>query len=247
MTGPGRLDWLKNRRSLLVLGVGFFGLAVIGLVAWLLLRPDAEDPTPRGSGELTVQTGLMDDPRLDPDHPLKCFVNGQAVGVIPLKDCAKQNGVDPGAMDVGLDASGALGASNGLTSALTPLPPPGETAPEAVTTDPTVDLPGLSGPQPQPQPPPQTSPRPIPTADVEGPCWRYGDGGWSRLPTDAPLGTCVQSLYAGQCEPPGAVAYGRWRGRTLRLVTGRVEMMGDDHVFRLIAPQAPDCSIESLP
>jgi hypothetical protein len=228
-----------------MLGGGLAGLALIGLVAWLLLRPDTEDSTPTGPGELTVQTGLMDDPKLDPGHPLKCFVNGQAVGVLPLKDCAQRNGVDPGALDVGLDASGALGASNGLTSALTPLPPTDETGPDQGTTGPPAELPGLSGP-PQPAPS-QASPRVIPAADTPGPCWRYGDGGWSRLPTDTPLGTCVQSLYAGQCEPPGAVAYGRWRGRTLRLVTGRVEMMGDDHVFRLVAPQAPDCSIPSLP
>ncbi len=245
MTGPRPQNWLKDRKTLLALGGGLAGVAVIGLVAWLLLRPDAEDQTPTGPGALTVQTGLMDDPKLDPGHPLKCFVNGQAVGVIPLRDCAQKNGVDPGALDVGLDANGALGASNGLTSALTPLPPPNEAAPQGVDVASTGDPAGFS--TPAPQPPVSPSPRAVPAADTPGPCWRYGDGGWSRMPTDTPLGTCVQSLYAGQCEPPGAVAYGRWRGRTLRLVTGRVEMMGDDHVFRLVAPQAPDCSIPSAP
>jgi hypothetical protein len=236
---------IKDRRLLLGLGAGLAGLCLVSLAAWQILGPDPDEGTVEGPAQLTVQTGLNDDVKLDPGRPLKCFVNGQAVGDLLLIDCARRNGVDPGALDVGLDASGALGASNGLTSALTPLPPPGESPPHAEAT-----TPGDEPPSPSP-PTAQTATagglRPLPAVDSPGPCWRYGDGGWSRLPQDTPLGSCVQALYAGQCEPPGAVAYGRWRNRTLRLVSGRVEMLGDDHAFRLIAPQKSDCSIPSMP
>jgi ferric-dicitrate binding protein FerR (iron transport regulator) len=39
------------------------------------------------------------------------------------------------------------------------------------------------------------------------------------------------------------VAYGRWRGRTLRLVNGEVAIMGDDHAFRPLVTQTPDCVV----
>jgi hypothetical protein len=225
MTAPK--DAARNRRIVLGVGAGACVILALGVVGWLALRPDSDEAV-SGPGELTVQTGLNDDRKLDPGHPLKCFVNGQAIGDLPLGDCARRNGVDPGALDVGLDAHGVLGASNGPTSGLTPLPPPGDEA-----ASPT-QLPATPG---------QATPGATLDAEAVGPCWRYGDGGWSRLPEDGALGACIQTLFAGQCEPPGAVAYGRWRGRTLRLITGRVEMMGDDRAFHPVAAQNPDCSI----
>src|SRR5206468_8925951 len=54
---------------------------------------------------------------------LRCFVNGQFVGELPLAVCAQRNGVATGSLDVGLDPSGALAAaSNAASSGLTPLP-----------------------------------------------------------------------------------------------------------------------------
>jgi len=230
MSGPKATP--PKRRVLIGLGVGAAALAAIALTGWLLVRPEPDDVA-SGPGELSVQAGLNDDPKLDPGHPLKCFVNGQAVGDLLLRDCARRNGVDPGALDVGLDVNGVLGASNGPTGALTPLPPPGDAAAG----------PGAQVPPAAVQVPAQTAPRTTLDADAAGPCCRYGDGGWSRLPEDGALGACIQTLFAGQCEPQGAVAYGRWHGRTLRLVTGRVEMMGDDRAFHPIVAQNADCSI----
>jgi len=235
MTGPKPRSETAPRSRRILIGVVAGGCAIAALVVagWFLVRPESDEGSVSGPGELSVQTGLNDDPKLDPGHPLKCFVNGQAVGDLPLRDCARRNGVDPGALDVGLDANGVLGASNGLTGALTPLPPPGDVAAG----------PGAQVPAAPAQAPVQVAPRITLDADASGPCWRYGDGGWSRLPEDGALGACIQTLFAGQCEPPGAVAYGRWHGRTLRLMTGRVEMMGDDRAFHAIAAQNPDCSI----
>ncbi len=232
-------------RKLLVLGaVGLVIVAALTVVAMLLLKPDANDPVAGGLGELTVQTGLASDARLDPNHPLKCFVNGQMVGVLLLQDCARRNGVPPGSLDVGLDAQGVLGASNGLTSVLTPLPPEDE----------NPDLTGAGGaggdnvslPSPGPtieEVPQRPASAPAPAPESVGGCWRYGGSGWSRLPAEVPLNECVQMLFAGECEPPGAVAYGRWHGRTLRLVTGRVDISADNRVFHLVAPQSADCAI----
>jgi hypothetical protein len=239
MTGPKPRTQAdpRTRRILIGVGAGACAVAALAVAGWLLVRPGPDDDAASGPGELSVQTGLNDDPKLDPGHPLKCFVNGQAVGELPLRDCARRNGVDPGALDVGLDANGVLGASNGLNAALTPLPPPGDEA-----AGPGAQVPTAPGQAPG-QAPVQATARTTLDADAAGPCWRYGDGGWSRLPEDGALGACIQTLFAGQCEPTGAVAYGRWHGRTLRLVTGRVEMMGDDRAFHPIAAQNPDCSI----
>jgi hypothetical protein len=237
MTGPTPRPEADSRRRRILVGVGAgaCAIAALAVAGWLLVRPEPDDDSVSGPGELSVQTGLNDDPKLDPGHPLKCFVNGQAVGDLLLRDCARRNGVDPGALDVGLDANGVLGASNGLTGVLTPLPPPGDAA-----AGPGAEVPAAPA---QAQAPAQAVPRITLDADAVGPCWRYGDGGWSRLPEDGALSACIQTLFAGQCEPPGAVAYGRWHGRTLRLMTGRVEMMGDDRAFHAIAAQNPECSI----
>ncbi len=208
------------------------------------MRDDARRPLPDGSGALTVQVGRADDPRLDPGHPLKCFEDGAVVGELPLAECARRNGVASGALNVGLDADGMLGASNGLTSALTPLPPQDDAANAVAdmgdaTPDPTTDDAA--------PPPAQAAPSQAPAAVAVGPCWRYGAGGWSRQPGEVTMGTCVQELFAGQCEPPGAVAYGRWKGRTLRLVAGGVESSPNNRAFSLLAPQGPDCAILQQP
>ena len=233
-----QMNRLKNRKILIAVGASLGLVAAVVLAVTVLARPDDEDSPSGGSGELTVQTGLIGDPKLDPGHPLKCFVNGQAVGLLLLPDCARRNGVAPGALDVGLDAQGALGASNGLTSVLTPLPPLDEDPSLTGAAGGNFSEPS-AGPDIIAEAPAQPTAAPVSV----GRCWRYGDGGWSRLPEEAPLTACVRSLFDGECEPPGGVAYGRWRGRTLRLVAGRVEISADNRVFHLVAPQDADCAI----
>jgi hypothetical protein len=152
---------------------------------------------------------------------------------MPLRDCAEKNGVATGALDVGLDQTGTLAATPGATSDITPLPPPDAAASDTAAA-PTGDL------------TPDQPPAPVRTwtaSAAPAGCWRYGDGGWSRLPDDMPLPACVEALYAGQCEPAGEVAYGRWGGRTLRLTGGAVQASDDNRTFRVLVTQGPGCSI----
>lgn len=207
------------------------GLVVAAMMVGRRSGPSASPPASQGG--LVVQTGRDDDIKLDPKRPLRCFVGGQFIGDLPLSACAKRNGVAAGALDVGLDPSGALAAANGVSSNITPLPPPSEpiqpaaAAPDAAPSAPVAedlggDAPGV--------------PR-LPTA----PCWRYAGAGWRRLPFEVSLGACARLLYAGRCEPPGAAAYGRWADRTLRLVPGRVEISDDNRRFRTLFEQGPEC------
>lgn len=137
----------------------------------------------------------------------------------PLEDCARRNGVVSGALDVGVDASGALGGGVG-GAVLTPLPP--EAPPRPVEVLRPAD------------PPPSAASAPAPSAPVAV-CWRHGGGEWKRLPGEMTQSACVQALFAGRCERLGQAAYGRWGGQTLRLVPGKVEVSGDNRNFRLLA------------
>ena len=211
---------------------GGMGLALAGglMVAAVVASrhgPPAEAP-PASRGGLVVQTGRDDDIKLDPRRPLRCFVDGQFAGELPLNVCARKNGVATGALDVGLDPSGALAASTGASSDITPLPPP------AIAVAPAAPPPRALSPD-----------APAPQA-VSGPtaaCWAYGDARWSRLPGEMSLGGCVQTLYGGHCVRPGVAAYGRWAERTLRLMPGRIEISNDNRNFRLLVEQGPACSL----
>ena len=219
---------LRDRRVILAGGAGLAlaaGLAIAAVMVWR--HDDGAGAPPASQGGLQVQSGRDDDIKLDPKRPLRCFVNGKLVGEMPVSACAKLNGVAAGALDVGLDPSGALAASNGASADITPLPP----GPQPVTS---LEPPGTSTALPQ------TAPAP---GAVQGACWRYVAGDWQRMTSDMTLGTCVQSLYAGQCWRPGGAAYGRWSDRTLRLAPGRVEISSDNRNFRALIEQGPGCSI----
>jgi hypothetical protein len=212
---------LRDRRVVLAAG-GALALA-LGLGAAMLVthRGGAGAAPPASQGGLVVETGRDDDIKLDPRRPLRCFVNGQFVGETPLEDCAKRNGVATGALDVGLDPSGALAAASGPSAEITPLPP------QPVTS--------LAPPGAQAAAPTQTA------AQTVGDCWRYGTGSWSRLGGATGLNACVQALYAGHCERTGA-AYGRWSNQTLRLTAGRIEISDDNRNFRTLLDPAPGCA-----
>jgi hypothetical protein len=231
------MDILKDRRVVLAVGAGVAlaaGLAVAVLTAWR--HHDEPGAPPASQGGLVVQTGRDDDIKLDPRRPLRCFVNGLLVGELPLVDCAKKNGVATGALDVGLDPSGALAASHGMSTDITPLPPsagalaagaaPGDSSPA------DVDAPPASAP---------VASRPGTAA-----CLKYAEASWTRLTYDTSLDSCVQILYAGQCAPAGGAFYGRWGDRTLRLVPGRVEISGDNRNFHTLAVQGPVCSLPPI-
>jgi hypothetical protein len=219
-------------RRLILAGGAALALAA-GLVAAVVLGGRGANPTqapPASQAGLMVQTGRDDDVKLDPKRPLRCFVGGKLVGELPLSDCARRNGVATGALDVGVDPSGALAAANGVTAQITPLAPetPSATAPEPareVAEGPVAEETPLgAGGEPQN-------------------CWRYAGATWNELARPMGLAACVQTLYDGECEPPGLPAYGRWGDRTLRLLSGQVAVSRDNRTFRPLVEQGPGCTV----
>jgi hypothetical protein len=220
---------LKDRRVILGLGAAL-ALAAGLVIAWVFLRHDhapAEAP-PASQGGLVVASGRDDDLKLDPKRPLRCFVDGQFVGELPLADCAQRNGVASGALDVGVDPSGALAASNGEGANNTPLPPQNQ--------QPVVEEapPGAGGNVILPPGPANEGP----AAD----CWRYAPGGWRQLASPMSQGACIQALFADRCQAKNQALYGRWDGQTLRLTDGRVEISPNNQDFTVLADPWPGCA-----
>jgi hypothetical protein len=222
------MEFLKDRRIVLAGGAALALLAGLGIAIVLLGGKDkSTEPPPASRAGLIVETGRSDDTKLDPARPLRCFVGGQFVGETTLAECAKKNGVATGALDVGVDETGALAAADQAGTVLTPLPPPA-----AVVPVPSVVTPG-----PAPSPAVAASNTPLAA------CWRYAGAEWRRLPGDITLNACAQTLFAGRCEKPGGATYGRWGEETLRLVPGRVEASSDNRSFHTVIDQGPNCSI----
>lgn len=218
------MELLKDRRIVLAIG-GAAALLLGILIAVFIMRGDkgSDAPPPASTGGLVVQTGRDDDTRLDASRPIRCFVAGQFVGEITLAACAERNGVATGALDVGVDETGALAAADAAGTILTPLPPQAQTQapPPAVVAD--------------------NAPTAQPTASGSA-CLRYSGGGWSAAGT-MDLNGCVQTLFAGQCEKRGGATYGRWGDQTLRLVKDKVEISSDNRRFRTLVDQGANCSI----
>jgi len=211
------MELFKDRRSVVLAGMGLALVAGLAIAVLLMSRDQTPaQPPPASQGGLVVETGRDDDIRLDERRPLRCFVDGKLVGELTLSECAQRNGVATGALDVGLDPSGALAAANGVGAQITPLPP-AASPPSSTQTDADGGVGRAAG------------------------CWRYSDGQWERLPDDLPLSACLQTLFAGQCQRGGAPIYGRWADRTLRLLEGRLEISADNRNFRTIAERNPGC------
>jgi hypothetical protein len=210
-----------SARLWIALGGGVLIVAIIALLAALNpRRPVADDPPPAARGGLVVETQSADDNRLDPARPLRCFVAGRMVGEMTVSACAARNGVATGPMDVGLE------------------PPPSPASPaQPLTVAPPPAAAATASPAPVAAAPEETG------SPGDLPCWRYGTSGWRRLPGRMNLDACVQTLFSGRCERPGAAAYARWGETTLRLVTGKVEASDDDRAFRTLARQDDDCQI----
>jgi hypothetical protein len=219
------MEFLKDRRIVLAAGAALALLAGLGIAIALMSGRDrgATEPPPASRGGLIVETGRADDAKVDAARNLRCFVNGQFVAETTLADCAKRNGVATGALDVGVDETGALAAADQAGMVLTPLPP-AEAAPPVVIPSPSAPVPTQAT---------------TPLAS----CWRYADAEWRRLPGEITLNACAQALYGGRCERPGGATYGRWGDETLRLVPGRVESSSDNRSFHTVIEQGSNCSI----
>jgi len=214
------MELAKPRLRFVLIGA-LAALAAGGLIAFALIHGHKGEPTaapPASQGGLVIDASGAGLGRIDAAKPLRCFVNGQLVGELTLKDCAQRNGVASDALDVGVDATGNLAAGQPGAQTVTPLPRPQavKAAPPAAAATPAAPM---------------------------AACWRYVDNRWRKLPGDTSLNGCVQALFAGRCESPGGASYGRWAQQTLRLVPGKVEISPDNHSFRTFAEQGSGCSI----
>jgi hypothetical protein len=170
------------------------------------------------AGALQVEMSAAE-PSQDKERQVRCFAGAQYAGMMSLAECARRNGVAPGAMDVGLDAAGAPVAEPGAPSDL----PPSD---QAVAAEPAA--------------------APAAAAPV-GVCW-LSAGGWRKIGDGMTLDACVQALFSGRCAAVGTALYGRWGTQTLRLVPGRVERSGDNRNFQPLAAQPPGtCVVPHLP
>ena len=227
------MNFLRDRR---VIAVGGASLALAaGLaIAWLVFSHGQKptQPPPASQGGLTVVSGRDDDAKLDPKRPLRCFVGGQFVGELPLAVCAQRNGVATGALDVGLDQAGALAATTGANSTLTPLPQ--EPAQSQPLTEPPSPDQGADAQSPQPQA----------NAAAGQACWRFGGAGWRQLPAPMGLQPCVQALFAGRCPSSDDADYGRWGDQTLKLAAGRLEISPNNRDFTNLVDPWPACELQ---
>jgi hypothetical protein len=222
----------NDNRTILIIGAG--AAVLVAIIAGLVFASGGDktpEAPPAARGGLTVD--LADAPSLEPTRELRCFVNGQDVGMATLADCARRNGVATEALDVGLDATGVLAAAP--TAAFAPPP----------------ELPAVDAPPLEEKPLPTTGPSaPVATpaaAPASGSaCLRHTGSDWRSLSSNMSLNACVQALYSGTCVRPGDAQYGRWGDTTLRLVPRRVEQSNDNNRFRTLAEQDRNCQFPGL-
>lgn len=225
----------KDNRTILAIGAG---VAVIAAVVLALIFGGGTNKTPTEAppaamGGLNID--LAEAPGLEPSRELRCFVDGQFVGMATLADCARRNGVATDALDVGLDATGALAAAP--TAAFAPPPSLPVTTPgdgdaggamEVGSLDPATPTPSL-----------------VPASG--SPCLRYTGSEWRTVSTATSQAACVRALYDGYCVArPGDAQYGRWGDVTLRLVPRRVEQSSDNNRFRVLVEQDRNCQFPGL-
>ncbi|HWQ85650.1 hypothetical protein [Brevundimonas sp.] len=219
----------QDNRLLIAIGAG---LAIVAAVVLALVfsggRGRDAGPPPAAQGGLTVD--VADAPDLSTTRELRCFVNGQFIGMATLTDCARRNGLATDALDVGIDETGALAAAPTAAFA----PPPGLPPVELTEAEPATPVEQNQPAQPS-----------VPTASGS-PCLRYTGSDWRSLSSNMSLNACVQALYAGTCVRPGEALYGRWGETTLRLVPRRVEQSPDNNRFRTLVEQDRACQFPGL-
>ena len=135
----------KDNRVILLVGAG---VAIVIAVVLALIFTGGGDKTPEAppasKGGLVVN--LAEAPTLEPTRELRCFVDGQFVGMATLAVCAQRNGLATDALDVGLDATGALAAAPTAAFA----PPPQLPAVEMAETSPPAAVEQTPAPRPTP-------------------------------------------------------------------------------------------------
>ncbi len=223
----------KDNRTIVAAGAGVAFVTAVALALILGGGNDEEAPQapPAAMGGLNID--LAEAPTLEPTRELRCFVDGQFVGMSTLADCARQNGLATDALDVGIDETGSLTAVPTGSFAPPPkLPGVKPVEPVAAAAEPSVEVSGPAS----------------PATLSQGPsCLRYAGSEWRVVGNGLTQAACVQALYAGYCVArPGDAQYGRWGDVTLRLVPRRVEQSNDNSRFRVLAEQDRNCQFPGL-
>ena len=218
----------QDNRLLIAIGAGLAIVAAVVLALVFSSGRGDNGPPPAAQGGLTVD--VADAPELNTTRELRCFVNGQFIGMATLSDCARRNGLATDALDVGIDETGALAAAPTASLA----PPPSLPPLELTEADPP-----LAADEP-------TQPQPTAQAASGSACLRHTGSDWRSLSSNMSLNACVQALYAGTCVRPGEALYGRWGETTLRLVPRRVEQSPDNNRFRTLVEQDRSCQFPGL-
>jgi hypothetical protein len=230
------MKFLQDRRALAALIAGVVILIALGAAFGLLRHRGgvSEDDAPTSASELKVVMGKA--PKVEADTSVRCFVKGQFVGMTTAADCAQKNGVAPGALDVGLDQSGAI-AAGGDSAHLQPLANvTGDAQQDDDDDKPDAADAGSDDGSPH-------GFAALPPTD----CKAYAPGGWRNVGQGVSLDACVHTLFDGRCPAPGQVVYGHWGSLTLRASPGRIDISRNNRDFSPLAPQYPaDCSIPPL-
>lgn len=230
------MQFPKDNRVILAVGAG---LAILAAVVLALMFGGSREPAPATGASAEpggLQVDLADAPALEPTRELRCFVDGQFIGMATLSDCARRNGLATDALDVGLDETGNLAAAPTASFAPPPTLPTQELAASG-EADPVRDpADGTAAAEPEPR-----------VERASGtPCLRFTGSEWRQISADMSLNQCVRSLYAGTCVRPGDAQYGRYGNLTLRLVPRRVEQSNDNARFRILADQDRNCQFPGL-
>lgn len=216
----------------IILALGAVLAVVAAVVIALIFGARGGGDTPQTPEERAgLQLDVTEAPDLEPTRELRCFVDGQFVGMATLVDCARRNGVATEGLDVGLDETGALAAAPTAAFA----PPPAEPLPALIEAAP------VNPPEATP-----AAPTPAPAQAGGQQCLRHVGGEWRQLSGAMGLNACVQALFSGTCVRPGDAMYGRWGDLTLRLVPRRVEQSQDNSRFRTLAEQDRNCQFPGL-
>lgn len=227
----------NDNRVILAIGAGLAILAAVVLALLFMGGGGQEKKAPTGEPDMNagLTVDVADAPELQPTRELRCFVDGQFVGMATLADCAERNGLATDGLDVGLDASGNLAAAPTAAFA----PPPELPAPEVGGGN-AQPIDAGAGPNPQ------LSQDSRVQRTGGAPCLRYAGSEWRQMAGNLSLEECVQALFAGVCVRPGEAQYGRHGNLTLRLVPRRVEQSNDNTRFRVLADQDRGCQFPSL-
>ncbi len=94
----------SDRRIVIAVGVGTALLLAILLGVFLTGRQARSGVTAETKQELQLQVDKIDNKVAPKTQQVRCFVNGQLVGMTTLAECGQKNGTASQVLDVGLDA-----------------------------------------------------------------------------------------------------------------------------------------------